>query len=253
MAKCNYTLKVWRQENRNASGRIETYEAKEIPSEASFLEMLDIVNTRIIEDGGEPIHFDHDCREGICGSCSLTINGIAHGPDRAITSCQLHMRRFTDGDTIWIEPFRGHAFPIIKDLVVDRSSFDRVMQAGGYISVRTGSAPDANSIPIPKDNANEAFDAATCIGCGACVASCPNSSAMLFVGAKVTHLNSLPQGQPEKDRRVLAMVDRMDAEGFGGCTNHYECEAVCPKSISADVIAKLNRDYAAAAAKEAVA
>ena len=248
----NLTLKVWRQKNPTDHGRIETYEARDIPSEASFLEMLDIVNERIIETGGEPIHFDHDCREGICGTCSLTINGVPHSKERGITTCQVHMRKFRDGDTIWIEPFRAKAFPIVRDLVVDRSSFDRIIAAGGYISVRTGSAQDANSLPVGKVEADEAFDAAACIGCGACVASCKNASAMLFVGAKAAHLNLLPQGKPEKDRRVLAMVRQMDAEGFGNCTNQYECEAVCPKSISADVIGKLNRDYAVAVAKEAV-
>ncbi|MCB1063593.1 MAG: succinate dehydrogenase/fumarate reductase iron-sulfur subunit [Verrucomicrobiae bacterium] len=248
----NLTLKVWRQKNPTDHGRIETYEARDIPSEASFLEMLDIVNERIIETGGEPIHFDHDCREGICGTCSLTINGVPHSKERGITTCQVHMRKFRDGDTIWIEPFRAKAFPIVRDLVVDRSSFDRIIAAGGYISVRTGSAQDANSLPVGKVEADEAFDAAACIGCGACVASCKNASAMLFVGAKAAHLNLLPQGKPEKDRRVLAMVRQMDAEGFGNCTNQYECEAVCPKSISADVIGKLNRDFAQAAVKEAV-
>ncbi len=248
----NFTLKVWRQANPKAAGKIETYEAKDIPTEASFLEMLDIVNERIVETGGDPIHFDHDCREGICGMCSLTINGVPHGKDDAVTTCQLHMRKFKDGDTIFIEPFRARAFPIVKDLVVDRTSFDRIVAAGGYISVRTGSAVDANAVPIPKEHADDAFDAAACIGCGACVAACKNASAMLFVGAKAAHLNNLPQGQPEKDKRVLGLVRQMDAEGFGNCTNQYECEAVCPKTISADVIAKLNRDYAAATVKEAV-
>ena len=248
----NLTLKVWRQKNPEDHGRIETYEAKDIPIEASFLELLDIVNERIIEEGGEPIHFDHDCREGICGQCSLTINGVPHSKERGITACQVHMRKFQDGDTIWVEPFRARAFPIVRDLVVDRSAFDRIVAAGGYISVRTGSAVDANAVPIPKDDADAAFDAAACIGCGACVASCKNASAMLFVGAKASHLNHLPQGEVEKDRRVLGMVRQMDAEGFGNCTNQYECEAVCPKSISADVIAKLNRDFAAAQTREAV-
>lgn len=245
------TLKVWRQKHANDKGTIETYEAKSIPVEASFLEMLDIVNEQIVESGDEPIHFDHDCREGICGMCSLTINGVPHSKEKGITTCQVHMRKFKDGDTIWIEPFRGRAFPVIRDLVVDRSAFDRVISAGGYISVRTGSAEDANSLPIAKDNADSSFDAAACIGCGACVAACKNASAMLFVGAKAAHLNLLPQGQPEKDKRVLAMVRQMDSEGFGNCTNHYECEAVCPKQISADVIARLNRDYAVASVKEA--
>ena len=247
----NLTLKVWRQRHANDTGTIETYEANSIPEEASFLEMLDIVNEQIVESGDEPIHFDHDCREGICGSCSLTINGVPHSREKGITTCQVHMRKFSDGDTIWIEPFRGKAFPVVRDLVVDRSAFDRIVAAGGYISVRTGSAEDANSLPVSKDHADASFDAAACIGCGACVAACKNATAMLFVGAKAAHLNLLPQGQPEKDKRVLAMVRKMDEEGFGNCTNQYECEAVCPKEISADVIAKLNRDYAVAATKEA--
>jgi len=247
----NLTLKVWRQKNATDSGQIETYDARDIPKEASFLEMLDIVNEGIIANGADPIHFDHDCREGICGMCSLTINGIPHGKDSAITTCQLHMRKFEDGETIWIEPFRANAFPVIKDLVTDRTSLDRIIGAGGYISVRTGSAQDANSLPIPKPDAETAFEAASCIGCGACVAACKNASAMLFVSAKASHLNLLPQGQPEKHQRVLGMVRQMDEEGFGNCTNQYECEAVCPKSISADHIAKLNRDYALAVANEA--
>jgi succinate dehydrogenase / fumarate reductase iron-sulfur subunit len=246
----NLTLKVWRQKTPQDQGKIETYDAKNIPEEASFLEMLDIVNERIIESGGEPIHFDHDCREGICGSCSLTINGVPHSKERGITSCQVHMRKFRDGDTIWIEPFRAKAFPIIRDLIVDRSAMDRIIAAGGYISVRTGSAVDANSLPIPKDDADSAFDAAACIGCGACIAACKNSSAMLFTAAKVSHLGHLPQGQPERDKRVLAMVRQMDAEGFGNCTNQYECEAACPKEISVDHIARMNRDFAAALLKE---
>ncbi|MGE9268585.1 MAG: succinate dehydrogenase/fumarate reductase iron-sulfur subunit [Verrucomicrobiales bacterium] len=249
----NLTLKVWRQDSPEDSGRIETYEAKDIPREASFLEMLDIVNERLIKEGKqEPIHFDHDCREGICGMCSLTINGVPHSKERGITTCQLHMRKFSDGDTIWIEPFRAKAFPVAKDLVTDRSAFDRIIQAGGYVSVRTGSAQDANALPIPKKDADTAFDAAACIGCGACVAACKNASAMLFVAAKASHLNHLPQGQPEKNQRVLAMVKQMDAEGFGNCTNQYECEAVCPKEISASHIAKLNRDYLAASLAEGV-
>ncbi len=246
------TLKVWRQESPNAKGRIETIATPDIPAEASFLEMIDIVNEKLLGEGQRPIAFDHDCREGICGACSLTINGIPHGPDAAITSCQLHMRSFNDGDTIWIEPFRSKPFPILQDLIVDRTALDRMVAAGGYISVRTGSAPEANSIPVERAHAESSFDAAACIGCGACVAACPNASAMLFVGAKAAHLNLLPQGAPEKDRRVLGMVRQMDAEGFGNCTNHYECEAVCPKSISVDVIARLNRDYAVAAAREAL-
>jgi len=252
MPLLNLTLKVWRQDNPSDSGRIEEYEAKEIPTSASFLEMIDIVNERLIKDGKDPIHFDHDCREGICGMCSMTINGIPHSKERGITTCQLHMRKFSDGETIWIEPFRASALPVLKDLVTDRSSFDRVIQAGGYIGVRTGSAPDAHAVPVPKDDADEAFDAAACIGCGACVAACKNASAMLFVSAKASHLNHLPQGLPEKDKRTLAMVRQMDAEGFGNCTNQYECEAVCPKEISVQHIAKLNRDYLAASAREGV-
>ncbi len=239
----NLTLKVWRQSGPNAQGRIETYDAREIPSEASFLEMLDIVNERIIGDGGDPIQFDHDCREGICGICSLTINGIPHGKERGITTCQVHMRKYSDGDTIWIEPFRANPFPVIRDLMVDRQAFDRIIAAGGYIDVRTGSSVDANAIPISKSDSDNAFDAAACIGCGACVAACKNASAMLFVAAKVSHLGHLPQGQPERQKRALAMVRQMDSEGFGNCTNQYECEAACPKEISVDHIARLNRDY----------
>lgn len=253
MAKTlNLTLKVWRQENAQAQGRIETYAAKDIPVDASFLEMLDIVNEGIVAEGGEPIAFDHDCREGICGMCSLTINGIPHGPEKKVTTCQLHMRKFKDGDTVWIEPFRAKAFPILRDLMVDRSALDKIIQAGGYISVRTGAAPNANNIAIRKSTSDAAFDAAACIGCGACVASCKNASAMLFTSAKAAHLNLLPQGHPEKNKRVLAMVRQMDALGFGNCTNQYECEAACPKGISVDNIAKLNRDYMAACAAEAV-
>jgi succinate dehydrogenase / fumarate reductase iron-sulfur subunit len=246
----NLTLKVWRQNGPNDKGRIETYPASGIPEECSFLEMLDIVNERIISDGGEPIHFDHDCREGICGACSLTINGIPHGKEGGTTTCQVHMRKYRDGDTIWIEPFRARAFPVIRDLIVDRNAFDRIIASGGYIDVRTGSAVDANAIPIPKPDADSAFDAAACIGCGACVAACPNASAMLFVSAKVSHLGHLPQGQPEREKRVLAMVRQMDAEGFGNCTNHYECEAACPKEISVDHIARMNRDYGKAVLAE---
>ena len=218
----NLTLKVWRQSNAEAQGRIETYDAKDIPTTASFLEMLDIVNEDIIESGGEPVVFDHDCREGICGSCSLTINGRPHGPGNGVTTCQLHMRSFKDGDTIWVEPFRADAFPVLKDLMVNRSAFDRIIQAGGFISARTGSAVDANATPIPKPVADSAFDAAACIGCGACVAACKNASAMLFVAAKVEHLAMLPQGKAEKNRRVLGMVRTMDESGFGNCTNQYE-------------------------------
>ncbi len=247
----NLTLKVWRQKNAQNDGAIETYDAKNIPEEASFLEMLDIVNERVINDGGDPINFDHDCREGICGMCSLTINGIPHSKERGITTCQLHMRKFKDGETIWIEPFRAKAFPLLRDLIVDRSAFDRIIAAGGFIDVRTGSAQDANALPVAKTRSDSAMDAAACIGCGACVAACKNASAMLFVSAKAAHLNLLPQGEPEKDKRVLGIVRQMDAEGFGNCTNQYECEAVCPKEISVDNIARLNRDYAVALAKEA--
>lgn len=246
----NLTLKVWRQTGPRSKGSIQTYPAENIPPEASFLEMLDIVNERIIEQGDDPIHFDHDCREGICGSCSLTINGVPHSKERGITTCQVHMRKYRDGDTIWIEPFRAVPFPVIKDLYTDRSAFDRIIAAGGYIDIRTGSAVDANSIPVAKDNADDAFDAAACIGCGACVAACPNASAMLFTAAKVSHLGHLPQGQPERRKRALSMVRQMDAEGFGNCTNHYECEAACPKEISVDHIARLNRDYGKAVLEE---
>jgi succinate dehydrogenase / fumarate reductase, iron-sulfur subunit len=246
----NLTLKVWRQSGPNSKGSIQTYNAESIPPEASFLEMLDIVNERIIEKGDDPIHFDHDCREGICGSCSLTINGVPHSKEKGITTCQVHMRKFRDGDTIWIEPFRANPFPIVKDLIVDRSAFDRIIAAGGYIDIRTGSAVDANSVPVRKDDADSAFDAAACIGCGACVAACPNGSAMLFTSAKVSHLGHLPQGQPERHKRALAMVRQMDSEGFGNCTNHYECEAACPKEISVDHIARLNRDFSKAVLEE---
>jgi succinate dehydrogenase / fumarate reductase iron-sulfur subunit len=246
----NFHLKVWRQSAPDAPGELKSYEAKDIPAEASFLEMLDIVNDSLVIHGEEPIAFDSDCREGICGMCSLTINGIPHGPGIG-TTCQLYMRKFRDGDTITIEPFRAGPFPPLRDLVVNRSAFDRVIQAGGYISERSGSAPDANSVPIPKDIADSAMDAAACIGCGACAAACPNSSAMLFVSAKISHLGLLPQGKPEKERRVLSMVRRMDEEGFGGCSNYYQCEAVCPAHIPASFIARMNREYTLAAAKEA--
>lgn len=245
-SKINITLKVWRQKNAQAPGRLETYEAKDIDSDASFLEMLDIVNAQLELKGIEPIAFDHDCREGICGCCGAVVNGHAHGPEKETTLCQLHMRKFKDGETIVIEPWRAKAFPVIKDLVVDRTAFDRIIAAGGFITVRTGQAPEAHAAPVPKDKADWAMDAAQCIGCGACVAACPNASAMLFVAAKVTHLNVLPQGQPEKHRRVLNMVQQMDAEGFGNCSNHYECEAACPKGISVKTIAKMNRDHLAA-------
>jgi succinate dehydrogenase / fumarate reductase iron-sulfur subunit len=250
MSLLNLHLKVWRQ-HRGQPGHFQDIEAREIPDHASFLEMMDIVNERLITSGQDPVAFDHDCREGICGMCSMQINGVPHGPERATTTCQLHMRHFREGDTIWIEPFRAKAFPVVKDLMVDRGAFDRIQQAGGFITVRTGSAPDANAIPIGKEVADAAMDAAACIGCGACVAACKNASAMLFVSAKAGQLNSLPQGQPEKDRRTLAMVRQMDKEGFGHCTNHYECEAACPKEISVRWITKLNRDYAAAGLREA--
>ena len=241
--KIDLTLKVWRQKNAEANGRFETYEANDIPTDASFLEMLDIVNERLILKGEEPIAFDHDCREGICGACGAVVNGKPHGSDKGTTLCQLHMRRFETGQTLWIEPFRASAFPIVRDLVVDRSSFDRIQQAGGYVSVRTGTAQDANNLPIAKTKSDKAFDAAACIGCGACVAACPNASAMLFTSAKVSHLSLLPQGAPERNERALAMVEQMDKEQFGNCSNHYECEAACPKEISVEHIARMNRDY----------
>ncbi len=238
----NLTLKVWRQPGPDAEGEFKEYDAPGINTEMSFLEMLDVVNERLIERGEEPIAFDHDCREGICGSCGMIINGQAHGPMRNTATCQLHMRKFADGDTIVIEPFRATAFPVIRDLVVNRSAFDRIIEAGGYITAPTGSAPEANLIPVPKEVADTAFDAAACIGCGACVAACPNGAAQLFTAAKVAHLNLLPQGQPERWTRVQAMVDEMEAH-FGSCSNHRECEAVCPKGISIDFIAMMNRDY----------
>lgn len=242
----NLTLKVWRQKNRDSEGRLEDYRIENVSEDSSFLEMLDQLNEKLIAEDKDPVAFDHDCREGICGMCSLAINGIPHGPERATTACQLHMRHFKDGQTITIEPWRAKPLPVLKDLVTDRTPLDRIIQSGGFITARVGSAVDANEIPIPKPTAEYAMDAAACIGCGACVAACPNASAMLFTAAKVSHLNSLPQGKAEKDRRVLAMVGTMDGEGFGGCTNIGECEAVCPKSISLDMIAQLNRDYQAA-------
>ncbi len=247
----NLKLKIWRQKNAKSEGRLVDYEAKNIPPDASFLEMLDIVNEDLLGKGEEPIAFDHDCREGICGTCSLTINGIPHGPS-ATTTCQLYMRKFKDGDTIYIEPFRAAPFPVLRDLCSDRSAFDRIQQAGGFVTARTGSAPDGNAIPVPKQDADSAMEAAACIGCGACVAACPNASAMLFVGAKVSHFAHLPQGQPERMDRVLKMVRTMDEEGFGNCSNYYECEAVCPADIPASVITLLNRDYARASLQEAV-
>ncbi len=241
-----FKLNVWRQANEKSAGGFEKYDIDGITNDHSFLEMLDVLNEKLIVTGKEPVVFDHDCREGICGSCSLVVNGHVHGPQEAATTCQLHMRKFTDGEEITVEPWRAGAFPVIRDLAVDRSAFDRIIQAGGYVSVRTGAAPDANSILVGKDVADRAMDAAACIGCGACVAACPNASAMLFTAAKVRHLNLLPQGQPEKDKRTIRMVTQMDAEGFGACTNHLECEAACPKSISTDFIGELNRDLASA-------
>jgi succinate dehydrogenase / fumarate reductase iron-sulfur subunit len=239
----NLTLSVWRQKNPNAKGQMVTYAAKDISPDMSFLEMLDVVNEELLTKNEEPIAFESDCREGICGACSLVINGIPHGPDRGTTACQLHMRHFKSGDTITIEPWRAASFPPIKDLIVERAAFDRIMQAGGFISVNTGSAPDGNAIPIRKKDSDLAFDAAACIGCGACVAACKNASAMLFVGAKVSQLKHLPQGQPERKERVTAMIMQMDKEGFGSCTNTLECEAVCPKEISTRVIAELNQEF----------
>lgn len=238
----NLKLNVWRQAGPDQPGRFVRYEANDISDHASFLEMLDIVNERLEEKGEEPIAFEHDCREGICGSCGVVIDGSPHGPTKATTTCQLHMRTYRDGDEVWIEPWRAKAFPVLRDLVVDRSAFDRIMQAGGFVSVNTGSAPDANAIPIHKDDANLSMDAAQCIGCGACVAACPNASAMLFVSAKVSHLGLLPQGQPERYERVMDMVAQMDQEGFGTCTNHGACENACPKEIGVNFIAFLNKD-----------
>ncbi|MBD36722.1 MAG: succinate dehydrogenase [Opitutae bacterium] len=242
-------LKVWRQDDRNDEGRFETHTLDNVSEDSSFLEMMDQLNEQLLEEGTEPVVFDHDCREGICGMCSLTINGLPHGTENSTTTCQLHMRKFDDGDTVTIEPFRAKAFPVVKDLVVDRSAFDSITQAGGFITVRTGSAPDGNALPVPKDDSDKAMDAAACIGCGACVASCKNASAMLFTSAKAGHLNMLPQGQAEKDKRVLAMVSAMDEAGFGNCRNYGECSAACPKDISLDYIAKLNRDHAKAKIK----
>lgn len=240
----NLTLKVWRQNGPEDSGRLETYPMEGVSEHMSFLEMMDVLNDQLIREGKDPVAFDHDCREGICGMCSMFINGEAHGPNRGVTTCQLHMRSFNDGDTIYVEPWRAAAFPVIKDLAVDRSAFDRVIQAGGYISVNTsGNTLDANAIPIPKDDADEAFNAATCIGCGACVATCKNASAMLFVAAKVSQFALLPQGQPERKERVMRMVEQMDKEGFGNCTNTGACAVECPKGIDLSTIARMNRDY----------
>jgi len=239
----NLTLQVWRQKHAAAAGRFVTYEAKDVSADMSFLEMLDVVNEGLTTKGEDPIAFDHDCREGICGACGVVINGAAHGPKQRTTTCQLHMRSFKDGDELVLEPWRAGAFPVVKDLIVDRGAFDRIIAAGGFISAAIGSAQDANAIPVRKESADLAMDAAACIGCGACVAACPNASAMLFTAAKIGHLAMLPQGQPERMERARSMIARMDAEGFGSCTNHEECEAVCPKGISVSFIARMNADY----------
>ncbi len=246
------TLHIWRQPSRTAAGKLVAHELDDISPDMSFLEMLDVLNERLVKQGQEPIAFDHDCREGICGMCSMMINGMAHGPERGTTTCQLHMRSFADGDHIYIEPWRAGAFPVVKDLVCDRSAFDRVIQAGGFVGVNTGGAPDGNTLPVPKVDAERAMDAAECIGCGACVAACPNASAMLFLSAKVSHLAQLPQGQAERKERVRAMVMAHDREGFGHCTNINECEAACPKEISVEHIAQLNRDFITSAVNAAV-
>jgi succinate dehydrogenase / fumarate reductase, iron-sulfur subunit len=248
--KLNLHLKVWRQKGPNDKGEFMNFEAKDISTDMSFLEMLDVMNTELIRAGKSPVEFDHDCREGICGSCSLVVNGSPHGPEKATTTCQLHMRKFKNGDTIYVEPFRAKSFPVVRDLVVDRSAFDRIQNAGGFISSNTGSAQDANALPVAKDKADRAFEAATCIGCGACVAACKNASASLFVAAKITHLGLLPQGQPERDSRALKMIAQMDTEGFGACTNTGACSATCPKEISLETIAQMNRDYAFAALRD---
>jgi len=245
----NLTLKVWRQKNRESKGKIVTYQIKDISGDMSFLEMMDVLNSDLIKGGESPVAFDHDCREGICGMCSMYINGEPHGPDKGVTTCQLHMRSFNDGDTVYVEPFRAKAFPILKDLVVDRSAFDRIQQAGGFISINTGSSIDANTIPITKEDADKSFEAATCIGCGACVATCKNSSAMLFVGAKVSQFSLLPQGKVEAKDRVINMVSQMDKEGFGNCSNTGACEVECPKGISLENIARMNREYLKASIK----
>lgn len=243
MSTMTINLKIWRQKNADAPGGFQDYELDGVSEHMSFLEMLDVLNEQLIKQGKDPVEFDYDCREGICGSCNMVINGRAHGPKKLTAVCQLHMRNYNDGDTIVIEPTRAAAFPVIKDLVVDRSAFDRIIEAGGYISVKTGSAQEANNIPVEQEEANTAFDFATCIGCGACVAACPNSSASLFTGAKLSHLNRLPQGQPERKQRTVAMVEQMEKEGFGDCSNFAECEAVCPVGISIASIAEMRRDY----------
>jgi succinate dehydrogenase / fumarate reductase iron-sulfur subunit len=245
----NLTLKVWRQKDAKSPGQFKEYRLQSVSTDMSFLEMLDTLNEKLIVEGEDPVVFDHDCREGICGSCGFMINGYAHGKESETTVCQLHMRKFEDGETLWIEPWRAKAFPVVADLAVDRSAFDRIISAGGFVSVHTGSAQDANCLPVPKPAADLAFDAATCIGCGACVASCKNASAMLFTSAKVSQFALLPQGQPERESRVLGMIAQMDAEGFGACTNEYECQAACPKGISVSNIARMNREYLRAALK----
>ncbi|MCB1174550.1 MAG: succinate dehydrogenase/fumarate reductase iron-sulfur subunit [Leptospiraceae bacterium] len=247
------TLRIWRQNGPGEKGQMKEYPLDDVNEHMSFLEMLDVLNESLVNKGEEPVIFDHDCREGICGACGVVINGTPHGPERATTTCQLHMRKFKDGDALHIEPWRAQGFPVIKDLMVDRGAFDRIIQAGGFVSVNTGSAQDANNIPIGKDTADLAMDAAQCIGCGACVAACKNASAMLFVAAKASHLNLLPQGQPEKSRRAQAMVAQMDREGFGNCTNQYECEAACPKEISVRFIARMNRDFLGSSLKDPIA
>ena len=243
----NLTLKIWRQKNAQTAGKFETYQVSGISTDMSFLEMIDVLNNRLIEEGDDPVAFDHDCREGICGMCSMYINGRPHGPNRGVTTCQLHMRSFQDGETITVEPWRASAFPVIKDLVVNRSSFDRIIAAGGFVSVNTGNAQDANNLPIPKDDADEAFAAAACIGCGACVATCKNASGMLFLSAKVSHLALLPQGEPERKERVMRMIDAHDEAGLGSCTNTGACEVECPKEISIENIARMNRELIKAA------
>ncbi|HVN74716.1 MAG TPA: succinate dehydrogenase/fumarate reductase iron-sulfur subunit [Thermoanaerobaculaceae bacterium] len=249
----NLTLHIWRQRGRGSRGAFATYPVRDVSEHMSLLEVLDVLNDQLISRGEEPVAFEHDCREGICGSCGFVVNGIAHGPRRGTTVCQLHMRHFRDGDVLYLEPWRAKAFPVVKDLVVDRSAFDRIVQSGGFITARTGSAPEANSIPVAKETADLAMDAAECIGCGACAAACPNGSAMLFVAAKITHLGLLPQGQPERHGRARAMVEAMELDGFGSCSNHRECEAVCPKRISVRAIARMNRDYFMAAARAGAA